>query len=448
MRNRDAILACPHCGQSFLSSLAQVETEVTCAECRGRIRLPSSTEMRSLSIQQEETETRKSKEARLVTVITVIALGAGTALLIVILFVRPQRPPAVPPPDVPAAADMTASTEDAHPPDYDWQSPPRKRPSDGSQDVFDLVESGRNNELRKLLERNPGAASSEIKGTPVLFNAVLSNNEEAVRLLIEHGADVNAVARMGGLTALHHAADQGNNAICKLLLNAGADIDSTAGGCTPLLHAVMAKRQLTIGYLLDRGADPEAGKPGMRPIDYANDEDARELLEYHLHVRAKLRARKNATQSPQASDLYERRREDPLGQATREWEARERRSRESGRRDQFIRELAGLVDRETTILMYREDAVSRFELLKSEADLAEMRRDGRGYQAARRQMQKVFDEMQGYTSQFQAVSAQRLRYLRADPDVYKATLITMSGDPSVHEATRARARQILGQLRH
>lgn len=50
----------------------------------------------------------------------------------------------------------------------------------------------------------------------------LSRNLETIRLLIEHGADVNA-AQAGGFTPLHQAAAAGARDIVLLLLHAGAD---------------------------------------------------------------------------------------------------------------------------------------------------------------------------------------------------------------------------------
>jgi ankyrin repeat protein len=76
------------------------------------------------------------------------------------------------------------------------------------------------------------------------------------KLLIEHGADVNATDNGGG-TALQVAAYRGNLAVARLLLDAGADINE--GNCYhggPLPCAILHGRAKMVEFLLKRGADP------------------------------------------------------------------------------------------------------------------------------------------------------------------------------------------------
>jgi uncharacterized protein len=76
------------------------------------------------------------------------------------------------------------------------------------------------------------------------------------RLLIAHGADVNATAT-AGRTALHVAAYRGNMGVAKLLLDAGADVDAANdqhGG--PLACAILHRQGEMAAFLLKRGADP------------------------------------------------------------------------------------------------------------------------------------------------------------------------------------------------
>jgi uncharacterized protein len=91
------------------------------------------------------------------------------------------------------------------------------------------------------------------------------------KLLIAHGADVNA-ATNGGHTALQVAAYRGNLAVARLLLDAGADINAANcyhGG--PLTCAIVHRQTKMADFLLKRGADPRrqpealglAAKQGM-----------------------------------------------------------------------------------------------------------------------------------------------------------------------------------------
>lgn len=75
------------------------------------------------------------------------------------------------------------------------------------------------------------------------------------KLLIAHGADVNA-ADNGGGTALQVAAYRGNLAVARLLLKAGADINE--GNCYhggPLPCAILHGQTKMAAFLLKRGAD-------------------------------------------------------------------------------------------------------------------------------------------------------------------------------------------------
>ena len=75
-----------------------------------------------------------------------------------------------------------------------------------------------------------GAVKQETESMPV-------EEIDALRLLLKHGADVNA-ARHDGQTALHFAAKNGSAKCVRILLDAGADPTSkNAGGDTPLAEA-------------------------------------------------------------------------------------------------------------------------------------------------------------------------------------------------------------------
>jgi ankyrin repeat protein len=80
-------------------------------------------------------------------------------------------------------------------------------------------------------------ASRESMKMPPLGSAMAVQRNDIARMLIEHGADVNAKAA-NDLTPLHTAAARGNLESAKLLMEHGADINaSSTDGKTPLSYA-------------------------------------------------------------------------------------------------------------------------------------------------------------------------------------------------------------------
>jgi ankyrin repeat protein len=77
-----------------------------------------------------------------------------------------------------------------------------------------------------------------------LHIAIHQNNSEAVELLLEEGANPNAVGE-DGFTPLHSAVAAGNAQAVKLLLNYGAltDIKDNVNYLTPEEFAVLLKRE-------------------------------------------------------------------------------------------------------------------------------------------------------------------------------------------------------------
>ena len=78
--------------------------------------------------------------------------------------------------------------------------------------------------VRLLLEHgaDPHVVSRAMSNQPLHAALAISNDPEAVKLLLHHGAAVNAT-QMGGYTPLHQAASGGKAEMADLLLAAGAD---------------------------------------------------------------------------------------------------------------------------------------------------------------------------------------------------------------------------------
>ncbi len=113
-----------------------------------------------------------------------------------------------------------------------------------------------------------GAAPSS---SPIA-DAAMKGNREAVRSLIQQGADVNA-AQGDGMSALHWAADKGDAELTELLVYAGANPGAVTriGQYTPLHLASRAGSAAAVQALLKGGAkvDAKTSVSGATPLHLA-----------------------------------------------------------------------------------------------------------------------------------------------------------------------------------
>jgi ankyrin repeat protein len=143
--------------------------------------------------------------------------------------------------------------------------------------------------LRAALDAEPGLVTRFTHdGWTPLHLAGFFGHVEAVRLLLERGADANVFSINAMRNTPLHAGLSGPMGIdgVRLLVEAGADVRARQhGGFTPLHSAANRGVIEIIDLLLDRGADPNAAaEDGRRPIDFARERG-------HAHVIEHLRAR-------------------------------------------------------------------------------------------------------------------------------------------------------------
>ncbi len=129
-------------------------------------------------------------------------------------------------------------------------------------DVFDAAAVGRTRGLEALLAGDRELARARASdGFTALHLAAFFGHEDAAALLLEHGADANAVARNAELelAPLHSAAAGGNSKLVALLLEHGANPKARQrGGFTALHAAAQNGDRESVEALLDRGADKTA----------------------------------------------------------------------------------------------------------------------------------------------------------------------------------------------
>jgi ankyrin repeat protein len=109
-------------------------------------------------------------------------------------------------------------------------------------------------------------------GMTGLHWAAKHGDVEMTAILIDAGANPEAVTRIGEHTPLHVASTAGHGSVVSALVEAGADVSAaTTAGATPLHFAAASGSAEAVAVLLDRGADPDAREPqwGQTPLMFA-----------------------------------------------------------------------------------------------------------------------------------------------------------------------------------
>jgi uncharacterized protein len=151
--------------------------------------------------------------------------------------------------------------------------------------VFEAAALGLVERLRELLDRDPELARAfSGDGFTALHLAAFMGHPAATRLLLERGADPDAVAtsaQIGPVQPLHSAAATRELECARLLVEHGADVNARqAGGYTPLHEAAGNGDVELARLLLGAGADSRARKDdGQTPADLAAERGHQELLD-------------------------------------------------------------------------------------------------------------------------------------------------------------------------
>jgi len=148
--------------------------------------------------------------------------------------------------------------------------------TEGETALMTVARTGVVEAAKVLLDHGANVdAREEWHGQTALMWAVDEQHPAMVKELIAHGADVNAVSNvnkwerqntaeprekwlpLGGLTPLLFAARQGCVECEQILLDAGANVNTTdPDGISPVLMAIINGHYDAAGYLLNKGADP------------------------------------------------------------------------------------------------------------------------------------------------------------------------------------------------
>ena len=147
--------------------------------------------------------------------------------------------------------------------------------------VADAAEQNDVQAVRSLLQQGADVNAPQPDGLTALHWAALNDNREILSLLVYAGAHLEPLTRVGGYTPLHLAARSGHAEMVRALLDAGAEVDHlTSTGVTALHFAAMADAPAAIEALVAGGADVDArdGYQGRTPLVFAASGDATDAV--------------------------------------------------------------------------------------------------------------------------------------------------------------------------
>lgn len=152
--------------------------------------------------------------------------------------------------------------------------------------VADAAMRGDAEAVRALLQQGADVNASHGDGMSALHWAAERGDAAVVQMLVYAGANVHAVTRIGEYTPLHLASRAGQPAAVVALLDAGAVVDArtTTSGVTPLHLAAASGSDETVRLLLERGADVNAGEAHWKqtPLIFAAAQNRVEAIKVLL----------------------------------------------------------------------------------------------------------------------------------------------------------------------
>ena len=230
---------------------------------------------------------------------TVIGPGNSAASRLYLKLVTDQYGPQMPPtgpldPEQLNIIKLWIDQGAKWPDELAGETPPAP-PDPKAARMMELLRDGDPRAFQRLLSEEPRIARLKGPGgsTPLMY-AVLYGDADAVRILLDAGADpsVKSPSYKGPLTPLREAAEVGDEAVVRLLIERGADVKKE--GPFPLIAALFANDARCVDLLIpsaDRAtlsmALASLGPPSGNPVAFGNAKLIQRLLDRGAAVNAR-----------------------------------------------------------------------------------------------------------------------------------------------------------------
>ena len=149
--------------------------------------------------------------------------------------------------------------------------------------IYEAAGTGQTHRLRELIAADPSLVNSySADGFTPLGLSVFFGHAENVNALLAAGAEVNLPSRETmKVTPLASASAAGQYEIARVLIEHGADVNARAtNDFTPLHESAASGKMEFTRLLLEHGADVKARtSDGKTPLDYARAHNRDEIVE-------------------------------------------------------------------------------------------------------------------------------------------------------------------------
>lgn len=141
------------------------------------------------------------------------------------------------------------------------------------------------NRVDYLLKKGTPINIEDYSGYTALHYGARNGHNKICKLLLENGANVNALTRSGQATALHRAATQGHNEIAEFLLKSGANPNiRDADGYTALHRAVISNSVPVCKLLLSKTDLKIVDNKGRTPFALAEEKGNQQVLDSFQNI--------------------------------------------------------------------------------------------------------------------------------------------------------------------